>query len=83
MVRAVEGRKKVSLQKVRCEARVQQSARRVSWGEVGQRNKTKERDVRHRWRSKFMAALPTTNCRCGAGAYTDFVWEMCGLGLAE
>ena len=37
MVRAVEGRKKVPLHEVRCEARVQQSATSVSWAEVGQR----------------------------------------------
>ena len=32
-----KGETKVPLHEVRCEARVQQSARRVSWAEVGQR----------------------------------------------
>ena len=43
MVRAAEGRKKVPLQKVRYEARVQQSARRVSWAEVGRRKQNQRK----------------------------------------
>ena len=43
MVRAVEGRKKVPLHKVRYEARVQQRARRVSPAEVGQRKQNQRK----------------------------------------
>ena len=43
MVRAAEGRKTVPLHEVWHEKRVQQSARRVSWAEVGQRKQNQRK----------------------------------------